>query len=242
MHPSKDIFVFRHFSVSHTNATMKVGTDAMLLGAWAPVQKAASRLLDIGTGSGVLALMMAQRTTARITAIDIDAQSVMEAETNFSNSAWHHRLEAKHISLQDFATSENETFDLIISNPPFFHNSLLPNNPRHKMAKHTTSLTLADFVDGSSRLLSAGGRLVMIVPYIDQLHLFGIAAQHQLYPKKVLTVFPAENKPPHRILVVLDREMQNQVEVSEIAVRKANGEYTPQYKQLTCDFHAEGYL
>jgi tRNA1Val (adenine37-N6)-methyltransferase len=242
MHPSRDIFTFRHFSLSHANATMKVGTDAMILGAWAPVAKNSARLLDVGTGSGVLALMLAQRSNARITAIDIDAESIKEAKVNFSNSLWAERLEAKQIALQEFSEKENEKFDCIISNPPFFQNSLLPGNDRYKFAKHTTSLTFGDFFSCSSRLLAGHGNLVVIIPFIDRQQIFNIAAKHQLYPKQTLTVFPTENKAPHRIIVSFYQESQSKVHSSEITVRKANDEYTGQYKQLTRDFHAEGYL
>jgi tRNA1Val (adenine37-N6)-methyltransferase len=242
MHPSRDIFVFRHFSLSHANATMKVGTDAMILGAWAPLMKSSARLLDIGTGSGVLALMMAQRSNAWITAIDIDAESIREAQANFSNSRWAERLEAKQIALQDFSETETENFDCIISNPPFFQNSLLPGNDRYKIAKHTTSLTFEEFFSCSSRLLSDRGNLAVIVPFNNKQQLFDIAAGYELYPKQILTVFPSVNKIPHRLIASFYREKQSEIHSSEITIRNAKGEYSTQYKQLTQDFHAEGYL
>lgn len=176
-------FRFKQFSVNDDKSTMKVGTDAVLLGAWADVGEAKS-ILDIGTGCGVIALMLAQRSGAHVTAIDIDKNSAEQAEENFKASPWS--IEVFNTSLQDF---EKGTYDLIVSNPPFFSNSFLPPKVERKNARHTETLTFDDLMKSVKRLLNPGGRFAVVIP-ADNAELMNAANLYGFYCNRKTSVYP----------------------------------------------------
>ena len=156
------VFRFKQFDCSHGRGSMKIGVDAVLVGAWAPVMDASS-ILDVGTGSGVIALMCAQRNMkARITAIDIDADSITEAADNFASSPWSDRLHAMEISYDRM--DEHNRFDLIVSNPPYFNSGVVdPDTPRMR-ARHQDELCPLTLLEKGKALLTPGGRIAMIIP------------------------------------------------------------------------------
>src|SRR5688572_25791334 len=154
---NKSHFRFKQFTVSHARSTMKVGTDAVLLGAWVSVDQAQS-ILDIGTGNGTIALMLAQRSSevASIEAVEIEATDALQAEENFKNSPWHAKIELHHTSIQNFFPQKK--YDLIVSNPPYFNNSHRPPNERRHQARHTITLPYHELIDATVRLLNNGGK------------------------------------------------------------------------------------
>lgn len=163
-------FKFKQFTVYQDRCAMKVGTDGTLLGAWTDVTKSRT-ILDIGTGTGLIALMLAQRSlTTQITAIDIDIDSVMQAESNVALSPWCDRVKVFCSSLQDFNGSG---YDTIVSNPPYFVNSLKCPNGHRTLARHTASLSYKDLFDGVTRMLSDDGEFSVIIPFDcrDQMNL-----------------------------------------------------------------------
>lgn len=156
-------FRFKQFSVDHQKSSMKVGVDAVLLGSWA--KSFGDRILDVGTGCGIIALMMAQRNPkAHITAIDIDDQSIEEATHNFEHSPWADRLIAQLADFNKFFPKHG-LFDLIISNPPFFHSGINDLSSARLRARHEGDLNLSSLLDRSHSLLKAGGRMALIFPY-----------------------------------------------------------------------------
>lgn len=159
----ESVFRFKKFTVSHAQSSMKVGVDAVLLGAWAGMK--ASRILDIGTGSGVIALMMAQRfPESRILGIDIDQASVEEAEFNFSHSPWSDRLTVKKESFPEDLINKVERFDLIVSNPPYFNSGIInPTTPREK-ARHQDKLSVFSILKHAKSLITEGGVIALIYP------------------------------------------------------------------------------
>ena len=162
---SNPMFRCKQFTIDDNGATMKIGNDAIMLGAIAQPSLLPQHILDIGTGCGILALMMAQRfPKANITAIDIDRQTTQVAAANFENSPWSNRLYALNVPLQDFATESDRQYDLIISNPPYFTNSLRNNDPRKALARHDDNLTLQQLFKASSHLLAPDGTLAIIIP------------------------------------------------------------------------------
>lgn len=160
----ENVFSFKHFKVRHGLSSMKVGVDAVLLGAWAGEN--ATKILDVGTGCGIIALIMAQRfPTAFVEGIDIDNDSVIEASINFENSLWRDRLRVykKNFTDIDFAEIEKK-YDLIVSNPPYFSSGVInPETPRER-ARHQDSLSVFHLIDGAGKLLSEDGKLSMIFP------------------------------------------------------------------------------
>ena len=156
------VFRFKQFAVKNDRTAMKVGTDGVLLGAWCPVD-GAQRVLDVGTGCGVIALMIAQRNSlATIDAIDIDHDSIEEAAYNFMNSPWPERLTAIEGDFNGLDTGQR--YDLIVSNPPFFTNGVLPTGEARTTARHTGALTYRQLIDGAMRLMTDGGSLALISP------------------------------------------------------------------------------
>jgi tRNA1Val (adenine37-N6)-methyltransferase len=235
-------FRFRQFTLHHHQSTMKAGTDAMLLGSWLPLTGQEQRVLDVGTGSGIVALMLAQRSQAFIHAIDIHQASVQEAAQNFQNSPWSNRLNAEFISFQKFALQQSRHYDLIVSNPPFFHNSLLPSDERLKMAKHNLNLSIADFINSSLLLLAPQGRLAVIMPIPEAADFCAGAEAKGLFMQHQLFVMPTPEHPPSRRILLLARQPADKINTQHLTVRQTNGKYTEEYISLTRDFHPEGYL
>lgn len=159
------MFYFKEFSIDDSGATMKVGNDATLLGSLVETLFEPTRILNVGTGCGILALMMAQKyRNAIIDAIDIDKQTVETAASNFKRSVWHDRLHSIETSFQQCSTTEKNLYDLIVSNPPYFTNSLKNESPRKTIARHDDTLPLAELFENARRLLHAEGTLVIIMP------------------------------------------------------------------------------
>lgn len=198
-------FKFKQFSVIDSDCTMRVGTDAVLIGAWTNVESA-KNVLDIGTGSGVIALMLAQRCNAKIIGIDIDQLSIDKAIINFHNSPWSDRLEARCSSLQEFK-ADSIKYDIIISNPPFFVDSLNSPNARKNNARHTNSLPFEDLLKSVSYLLSEDGIFSVVIPiqYYEQFNI--IAMQQNLYNVEKCIVYPNYVKPPKRMLLKYSKNL-----------------------------------
>ncbi len=161
-HHQRTGFTFKQFHVAHENCAMKVGTDAILLGAWTPVS-GITRILDIGTGSGILALMLAQRTcgTSQIDALDINEDAVKQAECNRIHSPWADRIRCIHGSLQDYIA---EPYDLLISNPPFFRHGQTLSSPARQIARHTEQLSHQQLLSHAARRSHDGSTLALILP------------------------------------------------------------------------------
>ena len=197
-------FKFKQFTVWHDRCAMKVGTDGVLLGAWCPVSSQASsfKVLDVGTGSGLIALMLAQRLPeAKITAIDIDAGAVEQAAYNFGMSPWADRLNCQQISLQDL---EGEgVYDLIVSNPPYFQDSLKNPDSQRAMARHTDTLSYDELLKHSARLLTTEGILALVLPIEAEQQIIALAQPLGLYPIHITHVYPKPGKAAKRLLIAL---------------------------------------
>lgn len=209
-------FRFRQFSVAHDRSSMRVNTDAVLLGAWCPVPDGCARILDVGTGSGVIALMLAQRCgTAHITAIDLDGPSISQARDNFLSSPWPDRLSAEQISLQEFA-SRPSMFDLIVSNPPYFRNALRNPDPRRSDARHTDTLSFDELCRCAAQLLSDGGLLALVLPADAEEDILAAAAASGLYPTRLTRVLTRPDSAPKRILLALIKQSDINYQLSTL--------------------------
>ena len=213
---------------------MKVNTDGVLLGAWADIDRFET-ILDIGTGTGVIALMMAQRNPdAIIDAIDIDKDAFVQAGENFLNSLWSERLYSHHICLQDYFSAKK--YDLIISNPPYFVDDFKTEDHQKNIAKHSISLTYQELVSGLSRLLSDTGSVSLVLPAFNLSLFESLASEQNLFLTKLTEVIAVEGKPPYLALIKLCRQ---QVEYSKdsIVIQNEKGIFTKEYKELTKDFY-----
>jgi tRNA1Val (adenine37-N6)-methyltransferase len=236
------VFRFKQFEVSHDQSTMKVGTDAVLVGALADIRSGCGRILDVGTGCGIIALMLAQRSNALIDAIDIDQPSVAEAGRNFAHTPWSARLKAICGDVRSFSMVNQASYDLVVSNPPFFQNSLLPFNDRYHIAKHNQQLDLHSFTRSANHLLSENGRLALILPVAETELLVRYAQSYGLYPEKVWEIKPVEGKAPNRNILELTRKRNSSPAHQQFVLRNTKGLFSDQYKHLTRDFHPDGYL
>ncbi|MBN1462226.1 MAG: methyltransferase [Paludibacteraceae bacterium] len=230
------MFQFKQFTVYQEHCAMKVGTDGVLLGAWTDCENA-QRILDIGTGTGLLALMLAQRCSAHIVGIDIDQSAVNQAKENIAKSAWKNRITIFHCSFQDFCTTEKNSYDCIISNPPYFENALKSPLEKRTIARHTDKLKLTEILEGSKKLLSKHGSLNLILPYKEGLLLIEEAKEWGFYCRKKTTVFPRENSTAKRILLNFKLE-DGLCKESDLTIETdKRHQYTEAYKKLTGDFY-----
>lgn len=232
----KSYFRFKQFLIKQESAAMKVGTDGVLLGAWVDVENVNSAL-DIGTGSGVIALMIAQRSlNATIHAVEIDEASALQAKHNFENSPWSSRMTIDPISLQAFASTSNKKFDLIVSNPPYFNKSLKSPSPERTLTRHTAELPNSDLLNGVKTLLAPEGRFCAILPYTEGNILIAEAVNYGLYCNRKLFVQTKPDKPIIRILTEFSFH-KKRLPDNTISIHTADGDYTDEYKQLTADFY-----
>lgn len=225
-------FRFKQFTVEDDRSTMRVGTDAVLLGAWTDPGNAAS-ILEIGTGCGVIALMLAQKSEARITTIDTDEESIKQAASNFLQSPWSDNLRAVHQSLSDHVNGVEYKYDLIVTNPPFFTASLTSPDPRKKQAKHTSGMDRKELLGGAKKLLHEDGRFVLILPVKENATFTAMAESEGLYPLKSMMVRPKIGKPVNRVISCFGFKRVEQSIQEELAIRKAEGTFTKEYIEFT---------
>jgi len=197
-------FRFKNFSVAQEGAAHPVGTDAVLLGAWAGVGQC-TRLLDIGTGTGVVALMLAQRCAARITAVEIHPASAALARANFAASPWANRLELVESSIQEFAGQTAVRFDLIVSNPPFFSETTVSPDATRRLGRHNASLPPETLLLCAKQLLTETGRFCVVLPVQEGRRLCEIAVTNGLYCTEETEVRGRPEKPVERLLLCFER-------------------------------------
>jgi tRNA1Val (adenine37-N6)-methyltransferase len=232
---SKELFYFKKFEVRHKQSSMRVGTDAVLLGAWTAVDNCTS-ILDIGTGCGVIALMLAQRTADNvlIDAIDIDPASCVEAQLNFQSSPWVTKLKVKLSSIQHLKS--DTPYDLIVSNPPFFSNSYKPQRLTRMHARHTTQLDARTLISSVKQLLSISGKFSVVLPFTEGLEFIRLCENHALHCTRKISVRGREHKPIERWLLEF-QFTKTEPEQGEIIIYDAGDSWADSYKTLTKDFY-----
>jgi tRNA1Val (adenine37-N6)-methyltransferase len=229
-------FSCKEFKIVQSESIMKVSTDSILLGAWTDIPTSCPQVLDIGTGSGILALMLAQRTSkSMITAIEIDQEAYQLAAGNFEQSKWADRLAAMNCSLQDF--SSDKTFDLIICNPPFFSGGVLSESPQKMVARHTQKLSHQDLLFNVKRLLSPEGLFSLVLPYVEGMRFIELANNFNLYCTHEMNVRGSENKPIERLLLTFSRNEKAKVIDSIVIEMEQRHKYSPEYIALTQAFY-----
>lgn len=230
-------FTFKQFHIDHSRCAMKVGTDGTLLGAWASLPDGEGAILDIGTGTGLIAIMAAQRAPeAHITAIDIDTDCVEQARDNVSATPWSDRIEVVGSPLQEFSPSH--TFDSIISNPPYFIDSLLSPDAARTTARHTTTLSFEDLVGGVLRLLAEDGTFSLILPPTEYSR-FLSEARGKLFEKRRCEVWSTPESGVKRIIAELTKTPPQDLPLVSRLIIEDKGPmgYSDEYKTLTRDFY-----
>lgn len=228
-------FHFKHFSVRHDRCSMKVGTDGVLLGAWANIDRA-KYILDIGTGSGVIALMLAQRSHADvfIDAVELDSPAASQAKENALASPWRHKISVHHTSLQQFESLH--AFDAIVTNPPYFTNSQRPPDTRRIQTRHTVTLDHQSLLHYSKTLLAPDGKFSVILPFVEGNAFTASARQEGLHCTRLFSFRTRPEKPIERWLMEFSRR-PSEKEEGEILLYQEGLEWSESYRKLTRDFY-----
>lgn len=217
---------------------MKVGTDGVLLGAWAPIEHHPNAILDIGTGTGLIALMLAQRSSAtQIDALEIDENAYEQAVDNFENSPWGDRLFCFHAGLDEFIDEPEEEYDLIVSNPPFYAEDYKTDNEQRDLARFQDAMPFEDLIDAADLLLSENGIFAVIIPYKEEERFIDLCAEVELFPIKITRVKGSHSTSIVRSLLAFKRYELSVLEADELVIEINRHEYTDEYIALTHDFY-----
>ena len=226
-------FQFKQFSVFHDQCAMKVGTDGVLIGAWADCSQS-ERILDVGTGSGLIALMLAQRSKATIDALDIDKSACEQAKYNVENSKFKERIQVIQSDFNHFNTEHK--YDLIASNPPYFTNSLPSPDKQRNIAKHNHALSFEVLLKKSATLLTEKGKIALILPYDAENQIQLLAENSGLFLCKKIIVCPKPDANPKRLLLEYAKINANP-EISKFYIEKERHVYSDEFRKLTEEFY-----
>lgn len=237
-------FRFKQFFIEDSQCAMKVGTDGILLGSWSQANLTASKnILDIGAGSGLLGLMLAQKChgQSQISAVEIDLSAAAQAKTNVANSPWSTQILIIPAALQSFVAGQVagqiEQFDWVVSNPPYFEHGQAFAKARED-ARHTGSLSWFELVNSVSLLLKSGGGFECVLPFNDHQRMIELAEQVGLSLSAVLTVKSTERKAPIRSLLRFKKQIQSSpIDDQVLTIHQADGQYSADYKDLCRDFY-----
>lgn len=234
------LFKFKEFSIHQDKTAMKIGTDAVLLGAWVFLENEIDSILDVGSGTGIIALMLAQRSFAlTIDAVEIDNDAYEQTVTNFENSNWGDRLYCYHSSFQNFAdeiAEEDETYDLIISNPPFYTDEFESINDARNKARFTTSLSFNELLKGVSKILSKKGKFAVIIPFKEEQGFVKLAKENNLFLNRVCHVNGNPSSAFKRSLLEFSFE-EKKLNKENLTIEIKRHQYTDEYINLTKDFY-----
>ena len=216
---------------------MKIGTDAVLLGAWCPMDNNPFSVLDIGAGTGILSLMLAQRSNAeQIYAIEIDESAFEQCVENFESSPWGDRLFCFHAGLDEFMEEPEDEYDVIISNPPFYTEDYKTENEQRDLARFADALPFEDLVEAANLLLSENGIFAVIIPFKEEENFLALSKDFELYPFKITRVKGTPTTEIKRSLLAFTRT-KKETYVDELIIETARHKYTEDYIVLTKDFY-----
>jgi tRNA1Val (adenine37-N6)-methyltransferase len=231
-------FQFKQFSLEQDRCAMKIGTDGVLLGAWTPIINNPFSILDIGAGTGVIALMLAQRSNAeQIDALEIDEEAYEQSVDNFENSSWSDRLFCFHAGLDEFMEEPEDEYDLIVSNPPFYTDDYKSENEQRDLARFADAMPFEDLIEAADLLLSENGIFALIIPFKEEESFLALAKEFELYPLKITRVKGTPTTEIKRSLLAFSRIEKIDFTTDELIIETARHIYTPEYIELTKDFY-----
>ncbi|MEO8766133.1 MAG: methyltransferase [Ginsengibacter sp.] len=236
---SNDYFQFKQFTIQQEECGMKVCTDSCLFGAWIAHKVGEENIkpkniLDIGTGTGLLSLMLAQKCSAQIDGIDVDSNSFTQATENFNASPWNERLHAFHSNINEWKPSGK--YDLIISNPPFYENDLLPGDYGKSISKHSSLMRLEDLLLKAKDLLNEDGTFAVLLPWRRTLWFENAAANHSLLVKEKMEVKQTPAHSYFRTMALLQHQ-KNDIVKTDMAIKTSQNEYTAGFSELLKDYY-----
>ena len=232
------MFQFKQFAVQQDRCAMKIGTDAVLLGAWCPINNHPFSILDIGAGTGILSLMLAQRSiAAQIDAIEIDDEAYEQCVENFESSPWGDRLFCFHAGLDEFLEEPEDEYDLIISNPPFYSENHKTDSAQRDLARFQEAMPFEDLIEAARLLLSENGIFAIIIPFKEEEKIIELCAEVELYPIKITRVKGTPTTEVKRSLLAFKRYELSVLTADELIIETARHQYTEDYTALTKDFY-----
>jgi tRNA1Val (adenine37-N6)-methyltransferase len=231
------MFTFKQFTVNQERCAMKIGTDGVLLGAWAPLINNPNAILDIGAGTGILSLMLAQRSTAeQIDAIEIDEDAYEQCVENFETSPWGDRLFCFHAGLDEFVDDPEDKYDLIISNPPFYAEDFKTDDSQRDMARFQDAMPFEELIEAAALLLSDNGIFSVIIPFKEEAKFVSMCKELDLFPLQITRVKGTPTSDIKRSLLAFTRIEQTPL-IDELTIEISRHQYTPEYIALTKDFY-----
>ena len=231
-------FQFKQFSINQDKTAMKVGTDGVLVGAWAPIASPIYSILDIGAGTGLIALMLAQRSNAeQIDAIEIDDDAYLQCVENFDQSPWTERLFCYHAGLDELIEDPEDEYDLIVCNPPFYSEDYKTPDESRNTARFQDSLPFEELLEAADLLLSENGILALIIPFKEEENFIKIAKDFELYLLKITRVKGTPETEIKRSLMAFSRNENSSPAIDELTIEISRHNYTEEYKELTKDFY-----
>ena len=230
-------FKFKEFTIHQDQCAMKVGTDGVLLGAWASLDREPESILDIGAGTGLIALQLAQRSSAEtIDAIELDDDAYEQCVANFEASPWADRLFCYHAGFDEFVEEIEDTYDLIVSNPPFYAEDVTSNNKSRDKARQTSSLPFDELVQGVSQFLTKNGIFAVILPYKEEERFIELAQNIGLFPNRITRVKGNPDTEVKRSLMEFSFH-KNEPIIDILVIEKGRHQYTKEYVELTQAFY-----
>jgi tRNA1Val (adenine37-N6)-methyltransferase len=231
-------FQLKQFSIEQDRCAMKIGTDGVLLGAWTPIDNNPRSILDIGTGTGIIALMLAQRSNSeQIDGLEIDEEAYEQAVANFENSPWSDRLFCFHAGLDEFIEEPEDEYDLIVSNPPFYTDDFKSATEQRDLARFADAMPFEDLIEAADLLLSENGIFAVIIPFKEEDAFLSLAKEYELYPLKITRVQGTPTSEIKRSLLAFSRDEISDFPIDELVVEISRHNYTPEYTALTKDFY-----
>lgn len=231
-------FSFKQFDVYQEKSAMKVGTDGVLLAAWTPINPQTENILDIGAGTGLISLIIAQRSEVeQIDAIEIDDDAYEECVFNFEQSPWNDRLFCYHAALEELVEEPECLYDLIVSNPPFFTEDYISSDTKRNSARHTSSLSFEELISSVDFLLSDSGVFSVIIPFREKDKFIELAKDSELYPTRITNVRGTATTEIKRTLITFERKANSFCHESELIIEIDRHQYTQEYIDLTKDFY-----
>jgi tRNA1Val (adenine37-N6)-methyltransferase len=230
-------FSFKQFSVNQERCAMKIGTDGVLLGAWTPLINNPNAILDIGAGTGVLPLMLAQRSNAaQIDAIEIDEDAYEQCVENFETSPWGDRLFCIHAGLDEFVDEPEDEYDIIISNPPFYAEDFKTDDSQRDMARFQDAMPFEELIEAAALLLSENGIFSVIIPYKEEERFISLCSELGLFPIQITRVKGTPTSDIKRSLLAFTRIEQTPL-IDELTIEISRHQYTSEYIELTKEFY-----
>lgn len=230
-------FQFKQFTVAQDRCAMKVGTDGVLLGAWTPIKHSPNSILDIGAGTGLISLMLAQRAFAElIDGVEIHPEAYEQCVENFEASPWNDRLFCYHASLQEFVEEIEDTYDLIVSNPPFYAENYSSGNTARDLARQNQSLPIEELLEAVASLLSKEGVFSVIIPFKEEDRILTLAQKKRLFPFQITRVKGTSNSEIKRSLIAFSFKSLVLAK-KELILETSRHQYTAEYIALTKDFY-----